>query len=175
MQGIYRSYTITVNWERTYDLGEEVTDPSASPAQAVFDKNPANSQAAAFEVQGNGNQLTAIRNGETRLGETDYSVSGSVYSIGVPYLPQQPLGTLTLAFEFSPGKEAAVNIQIIDTTDSGNGGGTGTDPGIGTDPGTGTDLGTGTDSSTSSGNGSVAVPPVTINSGKGYVYAGSAE
>ncbi|ASA23882.1 S-layer homology domain-containing protein [Paenibacillus donghaensis] len=192
----YRSYTITVNWEGTYDSGEEeVMDSSVTPTQAVFDKNPANSQAVALEVQGNGNLLTAIRNGETQLSEADYTVTGNVYSIGASYLLQQPLGTLSLVFDFNQGKDVVVNIQITDTTDGGSGGTdpgtgtdpgagtdpvTGTDPGAGTDPGTGTDPGAGTDSGTgtdpragtdsgtggNTGSSMAAVPAVLVSSGK---------
>ncbi|WNS43715.1 S-layer homology domain-containing protein [Paenibacillus sp. MMS20-IR301] len=190
----YRTYLITVNWEGTYIPVEPepgIKDAAVSPLSAVFDKNPAKREAVEIGVERNGNTLLAIRNGEAALSEADYSVTGSVYSIEPSYLMQQALGKLTLVFDFNQGKDAPVDIQIVDTAEPGTDPGTnpGTDPGTnpGTDPGTnpgtdpGTDPGTnpGTDPGANPGNdpvpgaaaavtgSSVAVQPaVTVSGGK---------
>ncbi|MEK3683292.1 S-layer homology domain-containing protein [Paenibacillus sp. FSL R10-2736] len=168
----YRTYLITVNWEGTYIPAEpepepEIRDSAVNPLSAVFDKNPANRQPVMLEVEWNGNTLSAIRSGGTELGETDYSVTGNVYGIATSYLVQQPLGTITLVFDFDQGKDATVAIRIMDTTE-------GTDPGTsepGTDPGTtepGTSPETGTAPVNSGGTGSLTavLPAVTVSSGK---------
>lgn len=115
----YRTYTITVNWEGTYvpEPGEpEITDAVISPLKTVFDRNPMNRKAVEFAIEWNGNTLTAIRNGETELSGADYSVTGNVYGIETDYLLKQPLGVLTLAFDFNQGKDAVAEIEIVDTT-----------------------------------------------------------
>ncbi|MHB8984629.1 MAG: virginiamycin B lyase family protein [Eubacteriales bacterium] len=99
-----------------------VDDSSISPTSVTFDKNSANTGAGHYAdihvtITFNGNTLLSIMNGSVPLVEnTDYTVSGSVYSISKTYLVGQSLGTTTLTFNFSAGSPQSLTITIGDST-----------------------------------------------------------
>ncbi len=95
---------------------------SISSNTATFDKNSANTSTGHYAdipvtVTFNGNTLLSIANGSIPLIEnTDYTVSGSVYSISKTYLAIQSIGTTTLAFNFSAGSPQSLAVTVIDST-----------------------------------------------------------
>lgn len=99
-----------------------VEDSSISPTSATFDKNSANTGAGHYAdipvtIAFNGNTLLSILNGSVPLVEnTDYTVSGSVYSISKTYLVGQSLGTTTLTFNFSADSPQSLTVTIGDST-----------------------------------------------------------
>jgi Listeria/Bacterioides repeat len=99
-----------------------VDDSSIIPTSATFDKNSANTGAGHYAdipvtTTFNGNTLLSIMNGSVPLVEnTDYTVSGSVYSISKIYLAGQSLGTTTLTFNFNAGSPQSLTVTIGDST-----------------------------------------------------------
>lgn len=108
----------------THNIESIAADSAIDPIAADFDKNP---EAAGFQnievtVSFNGNHLVAIKNGEAELLEgADYTVLGNRISIAKQYLAAQAEGTLKLSFAFSAGRDAELEIGIVDTGSPGNG------------------------------------------------------
>ncbi|MNJ42064.1 Xyloglucanase precursor [compost metagenome] len=99
--------------------GPEEPGPGStiSPTAADFDKNASNQADVTVAMTLNGNTLTAIRNGAAALTEgSDYTVSGSNVTILSSYLAAQPLGSVSLTFQFSAGDASVLNISIKDST-----------------------------------------------------------
>lgn len=88
---------------------------SISISQAEFDKN--NQSSIDVELTLNGHTLTGIKNGSTYLtAGTDYVLSGTTVTLPSSYLAAQPLGNLTLTFEFDSGADPALVITIKDSS-----------------------------------------------------------
>ena len=89
-----------------------------SPRTANYDQNTQRSCDIKTTIKSNGNTLAAIKNGEAVLKNgTDYTVYGNEVIIKKEYLAQFNSGTeQVLTFDFTPGADAKMYIQIIDTT-----------------------------------------------------------
>jgi len=84
-----------------------------TPVSADFDKY----KPADVDVTVSGNTLIAIKNGtQTLVNGTDYTNTGSVYTIKKEYLLQQPEGITNLTFYFDKGDNQQLGINITDTT-----------------------------------------------------------
>lgn len=98
---------------------EQPTTPysTISPTTAAFDKNASNQANVTVTITLNGNTLSAIRNGSTALTQgSHYTVSGSTVTILGSYLASQPIGQLSLTFQFSAGAASVLNITVKDST-----------------------------------------------------------
>jgi endo-1,4-beta-D-glucanase Y len=94
---------------------------SITPTTASFDKKTSAStyKDIAVTVTLNGNTFSSITNNSTALTSgTDYSVSGTTYTIKKEYLAKQPVGTTTLTFNFSGGGSPELTVTITDTGSS---------------------------------------------------------
>jgi len=125
LDGTASDVTVTAGSTTTgvdFTLYAAVEDSDISPISATFDKNSANTSAGHYAdipvtVTFNGNTLLSIMNGSMPLVEnTDYTVSGSVYSISKRYLAGQSVGTMTLTFIFSAGSPRSLTVIISDST-----------------------------------------------------------
>jgi fibronectin type 3 domain-containing protein len=105
-----------------------VNNSTITPTTAVFDKNVSAQADIAVTMTLNGNTLSSITNGGSALVmDTDYTVAGSTVTILKSYLAAQPVGTLTLTFNFSAGSPQTLTITISHSTSGGHhgsGGGT---------------------------------------------------
>lgn len=110
---VYEFSVFTVN-ER------EVLNSTISPTTAIFDKNSTEQTDAVIDVILNGNTLIGIKNGEELLSiNEDYSLSDNQITINKSYLATIDVGTVNLTFVFSEGQDCNLEINIIDTSDSG--------------------------------------------------------
>nr|AAS85781.1 endo-1,4-beta-xylanase precursor [uncultured bacterium] len=92
---------------------------SITPTTASFDKKTSAQADIAVTVTLNGNTFSSITNNGTALTSgTDYSVSGTKYTIKKEYLAKQPVGTTKLAFNFSAGGTPELTVTITDTGSS---------------------------------------------------------
>jgi endo-1,4-beta-D-glucanase Y len=94
---------------------------SITPTTATFDKKSgaANYKDIAVSVTLNGNTFSNIKNGSTSLTSgTDYSSSGTTYTIKKEYLAKQAEGTTTLTFNFSGGASPELTVTITDSSSS---------------------------------------------------------
>ena len=94
---------------------------SITPTTASFDKKSGatNYKDIAVTVTLNGNTFSSIKNGSTSLTSgTDYSSSGTTYTIKKEYLAKQAEGTTTLTFNFSGGATPELVITITDSSSS---------------------------------------------------------
>jgi endoglucanase len=90
-----------------------------SPAEATFDKNTSAQSDITIAMTLYTNMLSGIRNGTTALAAgTDYTVSGSVVTISRSYLNTLTIGQTTLTFDFSAGKDAALTVNVMDSSDN---------------------------------------------------------
>jgi len=84
-----------------------------SPSTTNFNKDPGCQIDIPVTMSLNGNTLVSITNGGTILkAGRDYTIAGSVYTITKIYLAMQPVGTTTLAFNFSAGSPADLLIKV---------------------------------------------------------------
>jgi endo-1,4-beta-D-glucanase Y len=94
---------------------------SITPTTATFDKKSGatNYKDIAVTVTLNGNTFSNIKNGSTSLTSgTDYSSSGTTYTIKKEYLAKQAVGTTTLTFNFSGGASPELTVTITDSSNS---------------------------------------------------------
>jgi oligosaccharide reducing-end xylanase len=94
---------------------------SITPTTASFDKKSGatNYKDIAVTVTLNGNTFANIKNGSTSLTSgTDYSSSGTTYTIKKEYLAKQAVGTTTLTFNFSGGASPELVVTITDSSNS---------------------------------------------------------
>jgi uncharacterized protein YjdB len=109
-----QSYALTVNAAVTPTPSNSTIDPIT----ATFDKNTSGTDYVDVPVDvTSAGTVTSIMNGGTPLTQdTDYTVSGSVYTILKSYLSTQSVGTTTLTFDFSAGAPATLAVIVEDTT-----------------------------------------------------------
>ncbi|CAM4372160.1 X2-like carbohydrate binding domain-containing protein [Paenibacillus tarimensis] len=100
------------------DLAGPVQNHSSiTPAAAAFDKKAGSQADVTVTITPNGNTLTAVRNGSKVLAEgLDYTAAQNKVTIKSSYLAAQPLGTLSLTFDFSAGTDPVLEIAIEDST-----------------------------------------------------------
>jgi len=90
---------------------------SISPTSATFDKSSVAQMDILVTMTLNGNTLVSIVNGATPLVlNTDYTVAGSIVTIKKSYLATRPVGTTSLAFNFSAGAAQSLVVTVKDTT-----------------------------------------------------------
>lgn len=91
--------------------------PEVWVTSSSFDKNTANQADIHVLVENNGYALTNIVNGAAVLGSSDYSVTGSVYTINKAYLVGLPEGSTLLSFQFG-SVNIPLTVSVKDTSGS---------------------------------------------------------
>lgn len=92
------------------------SNSSISINSATFDKKTSEQSNINVTMTLNGNTLSSIKKGSSTLvAGTDYTVSGNNVTISKNYLAQQDIGTITLTFNFSAGKESILSITVLDS------------------------------------------------------------
>ncbi len=97
-----------------------VTEKSTiSPVSAGFDKKPSAQVDVQVTMTLNGNTLSSIYNGASKLTEsTDYTVLGTTVTISKSYLATLATGAATLTFNFSAGGPQSLSVTISDSSDT---------------------------------------------------------
>ncbi|WP_019910313.1 glycosyl hydrolase [Paenibacillus sp. HW567] len=88
-----------------------------SPVNAAFDKAANLQQDISVSLVLNGHQLASISNGNyTLVSGQDYTVSGTAAVLKKSYLSTLPLGQNAITFHFSGGNNAALAINVADSS-----------------------------------------------------------
>ncbi len=98
---------------------EEKTNAAVTPATASYDKyiEHANHKEIAVTLAAGDYTFSALKNGAAALtAETDYTVSGNVYTIKTSYLDTMANGAQTLTFEMDGGVNPTVVITVANST-----------------------------------------------------------
>lgn len=114
--GVDPILTITI-----VDTTPEEEDPSAtiSPVATSFDKNPEAREDVDVTIIPNGNSLLAIRKGnELLIADRDYVLNGNVVTILGEYLATEPVGRISLTFDFDKGIDPELTVNIIDSSEA---------------------------------------------------------
>nr|P38058.1 RecName: Full=Cellulose-binding protein A; Flags: Precursor [Clostridium cellulovorans]AAA23218.1 cellulose binding protein [Clostridium cellulovorans] len=96
----------------TINIGDPILEPTISPVTATFDKKAPADVATTMTLNG------YTFNGITGLTTSDYSISGNVVKISQAYLAKQPVGDLTLTFNFSNGNKTATAKLVVSIKDA---------------------------------------------------------
>ncbi|SDX95521.1 X2-like carbohydrate binding domain-containing protein [Paenibacillus sp. CF384] len=101
----------------TQSISIAVTGTSLSTLSATFDlKTSAQANVTTILTLGDGNSLTAIKNGEASLTEgTDYTIENGLVTINKTYLQQQPVGVANITFKFSVSSPQTLVINVINS------------------------------------------------------------
>jgi uncharacterized repeat protein (TIGR02543 family) len=121
-KGAVQTYTFSgVDANHTISAAFEINKENAliSPANAAFDKNPANQKDVSTTITWNdAASVTDVKAGGASIGAGNYNVSGNILTIKKEYLASQAVGDLALTVEFKAGDPARLTITISDTTPS---------------------------------------------------------
>lgn len=97
----------------------ETKSATIQPSAGTFDKYYRKSQDVKTTITWNdANQITDIKNKGNSIGTGDYILNGDKLIIKKEYLRTQSKGNLTLKIVFNVGDEAALSINIVNTTPS---------------------------------------------------------
>ncbi len=100
----------------TVNIIDTTTSASIVPTTADFDKNPDASRDVKVKLVPNGNTLLAVKkDGEALVLGRDYSIDGDEVTIFREYLADQPVGRVTLTFDFDRGTDPVLTINITDS------------------------------------------------------------
>ena len=113
-QGKCPSCTVTLT-------DSSVTDAEISPTLVTYDQNPRVGTDVEVSVTDNGNTFKGIYNSDTNVyltEGTDYTVSGDKVTLSTAYLNTlEEDETAELAFDFAPGNDKYLTINVTDTSD----------------------------------------------------------
>lgn len=116
----YRIRTVDGDGNASEYVPEEAdsSEPSLSPDNASFDKNPEKQAAVVIGVAWNSaSEVAAIRHGDvTVTQDVYYTVTGDWVTIKKEYLSMQAVGEVELTIVFDTGQEAELRITITDTS-----------------------------------------------------------
>jgi endoglucanase len=90
-----------------------VTDKTSYQPVAEPTYNPIIDRSVDVLVMFNGNNLNAIKNGETTIAASNYTVAGHFYYLKNSYLKTLPEGPNTITFDFDGGDDVNIPINIV--------------------------------------------------------------